>query len=245
MKTIHWTFRFLLLVLGLSFSAVATDDITSRDIVFEPGNTSASIDGTITGYSGMDYRLRASAGQTMHVSLDTKHTGCYFNVLPPGSEAALFIGSTSGTEWTGELPVEGVYTVRVYLMRSAARRGETAKYTITFGITGSPDAKVAGTPYHATGTVKSSVGTDPAGSSRCSFGVIRLGPGKAEVYLADPGFDVTIHKDTLRTLIFDGDSVKSSNTEETVTFEKKSDDWYVTVNDFHHYIIPDAVINGG
>jgi hypothetical protein len=46
-------------------------------------------------------------------------------------------------------------------VRSAARRNETAKYTLTMGITGSADAKVAGTPYHATGEVPCSVGADP------------------------------------------------------------------------------------
>lgn len=73
----------------------------------------------------------------------------------------------------GTLPVDGDYTVRVYLMRSAARRNETAEYTLTVGITGQ---------------VSCSVGPDPKGSAQCSFGVIR-GPaaGQAEVRLAPPG----------------------------------------------------------
>jgi len=56
-------------------------------------------------------------------------------VLPPGSETALFVGSTSGNSWSSTRPADGDYTVRVYLMRSAARRNEKAKYTLSINIT--------------------------------------------------------------------------------------------------------------
>jgi len=130
-------------------------------------------------------------------------------------------------------------------MRSAARRNETANYTLSVGITGRADAKVAGTPYHATGNVPCSVGTDPKGSAQCSFGVIRSAPGHADVYLASPGYDVTLHKDKLRVLKFAGDTVTSTDPKETVTFEKQADNWSIGVNDFYYYVIPEAVINGG
>jgi hypothetical protein len=109
------------------------------------------------------------------------------------------------------------------MVRAAARRNEKATYTLTVGITGRADAKVAGTPYHATGIIPCSVGTDPKGSAQCSVGVIRGENGNAEVYLADPGFDVTLHKDKLRVLRFAGSRVTSKDPKE----------------------IPDAVIVGG
>ena len=73
-------------------------------------------------------------------------------------------------------------------MRSAARRSETADYTVTVGLTGAAaasaalgtapagDAKVKGTPYHAAGAVPCSMGSAPQGSSQCDFGVIRGQP---------------------------------------------------------------------
>ena len=67
----------------------------------------------------------------MSVKLATKHGANYFNVLPPGSnDVAIFIGQNEGNEWTGVLPSDGEYKVRVYLMRSAARRNEVANYTL-------------------------------------------------------------------------------------------------------------------
>ena len=42
----------------------------------------------------------------------------------------MFVGSTSGNQFEGRLPASGDYKVRVYLMRSAARRDEIANYRL-------------------------------------------------------------------------------------------------------------------
>jgi hypothetical protein len=225
--------------------SVAAQNIEVIPITFAPGTSSARVKGAISGDRIVDYTLRAKAGQTMNVALKTSHASNYFNLLPPGSEAALVNGSVSGNEWSGTLPVDGEYTLRIYLMRSAARRNETAHYTLTVGIAGSADAKVAGTPYHATGMVPCSIGTDPKASAQCSFGVIRSAPGHAEVYLASPGFDVTLHKDDLRVLKFADGTVTSPDPEARVSSERQSDTWSIGVNDFYFYLIPEAVISGG
>ena len=72
----------------------------------------------------------------MEVTLKSSNRFTYFNVLPPGDETAIFVGSTSGNHFAGTLPTNGDYTVRVYLMRNAARRNEMANYSINFKITG-------------------------------------------------------------------------------------------------------------
>jgi hypothetical protein len=223
----------------------ATDELRAERVRFKTGSAQAIIKNRIKGYEVVDYLLGAQAGQTMSVHLKTSNGANYFNVVPPGSNAAIAMGEILGNQWTGTLPADGDYTVRVYLMRSAARRNETANFTLTVGITGRADAKVAGTPYHATGTVPCSVGTDPKGSVQCSFGVIRSSLGQAEVYLASPGYDVTLHKDQLRVLKFVGSAVTSFDFKEKVESEKQGDDWSIGVNDFYFYVIPEAVINGG
>ena len=237
----------LTLLLMTSFVALsrAADGIVTKRVQFARGASSATLKSALKGDAIHDYVLGAKAGQTMRVALKTGSTSAYFNVLPPGSEDALFMGSTSGNQWSGTLPADGDYRVRVYLMRNAGRRNETATYTLSVGITGSVDAKVKGTSYHATGTVPCSVGTDTKGSAQCSFGVIRSGRGRAEVDLAAPGFDVKLHKDQLRVLKFAGDAVTSPDAKDRVTAEKQDDNWLIGVNNFNFYVIPDAVINGG
>jgi hypothetical protein len=161
----------------------------------------------------------------------------------------VFIGSTEGNRWTGLLAADGEYTIRVYLMRSAARRNETANYTLTVGITGSAtaspalgaapasDAKVKGTPYHATGQVPCSMGSAPPGSAQCDFGVIRGKAGNAEVHLTPPG-------GLERVLTFIGAKV-TSDAGTRIKASKSGDLWSVEVNDYEHYRIPEAVISGG
>jgi hypothetical protein len=234
-----------LFILISSSHGFAKDEIRTERVQFKKGSAEAIIKNRIKGYEVVDYLLGAKAGQTMSVHLKTSNGANYFNVVPPGSDAAIAMGELLGNKWTGTLPVDGDYTIRVYLMRSAARRNETANFTLTVGITGRADAKVAGTPYHATGTVPCSVGTDPKGSAQCSFGVIRSAYGHADVYLASPGYDVTLHKDKLRVLKFAGSTVTSFDPKEKVESMKQGDDWSIDVNDFYFYVIPEAVINGG
>jgi len=228
-------------VLAVSVPFVQGAEIERRPVQFAKGASSATVKGTIKGDQTIDYVLRAKAGQTMRVKLDTRHTALYFNVLPPGSETALHVGSTSGNEWAGALPADGEYTVRTYLMRSAARRNESGSYTMTIGITGAAvqgaapagDAKVPGTPYNATGKVPCSLGADP--ERQCDFGVIRGAAGSAEVHVTPPGTNK-------RVLKFSGSTV---STDGTVKATKRGDEWSIEVNDFEKYRIPEAVITGG
>lgn len=242
--------RLLMAFLPAAFAASAfAAAIESKPLQFAKGATSATVKGSIKGDRVVDYKLRAKGGQTMTVALKTSHGSNYFNVLPPGSsDVAIFVGSSGGNDWTGALPADGDYTIRVYLMRSAARRNETANYTLTVGITGSAaaspglgaapkgDAKVKGTPYHATGQVPCSMGNAPEGSSQCEFGVIRGSPGNAEVHVKPAG-------GLERVLTFRGNSVTSGS--EKVKASKTDDGWTVEVNDYEHYRIWEAVISGG
>ena len=222
----------------------------SRSVHFAKGTSSATLKDSLKGDQSIDYTLRAKAGQNMSVMLKTSNPSNYFNVLPPNSkDVAIFVGSMYGNEWTGSLAADGDYTIRVYLMRNAARRNETAKYALTVGITGDPaaakvlesgsatDAKVKGTPYHATGQVPCSMGDVPRGTEQCDFGVIRGKPGNAQVHVTPPsGFE--------RVLIFEAEKVTSGGSA-TVKASKSGDLWLIDVNDFEHYQIPDAVISGG
>ena len=108
---------------------------------FKPGASSVTVTRTIKGDETIDYILGAKAGQTMTVTLKSSNRSNYFNVLPPGSEEAIFIGSSEGNNFKGPLPKSGDYSVRVYLMRNAARRNETANLTLTFSITGAGSAE--------------------------------------------------------------------------------------------------------
>jgi hypothetical protein len=249
-KTICCRLLLACVLAAAGSSAFAADAIESIPLQFAKGASSATVKGSIMGYQVIDYKLRARAGQSMSVKLATSNGASYFNVLPPGStDVAVFIGSSGGNAWTGQLTADGEYKIRIYLMRSAARRNEVANYTLSVGITAgaaaahelgqvpASDARVKGTPYHATGQVPCSMGTAAPGSARCVFGVIRGKPGNAEVHVTPPG-------GTTRVLTFIGGTV-SSDAGARVMASRNGELWLVDVNDHEHYRIPDAVISGG
>jgi hypothetical protein len=107
----------------------------------------------------------------MHVTLKTSNASNYFNVIAPDAGEALFVGSASGGEFTGALPASGDYTIRVYLMRNAARRNEAGNYTLTVQIVGAQGAHTnaandsvspGNRAAYCRGKVAESYGTRPA-----------------------------------------------------------------------------------
>jgi hypothetical protein len=120
--------------------------IREVEVWFPTGKSGTTLKGEISGDETVDYKVRAAAGQRMEVTFRPTSTSAYFNVLPPGSETAIFIGSTSGNRFEGTLPTDGTYTIRVYLMRSAARRGANASYGLDVAVSGE-----ARSPWRAPG----------------------------------------------------------------------------------------------
>lgn len=107
----------------------------TETVRFKAGASAATRSASIKGHDGIVYRLDAGAGQVMQVLFDPSSRSCYFNVETPDG-GGNFNGSVSGNEYSAKLTSSGTYSVQVYLMRNAARRNETCKFSISFEITG-------------------------------------------------------------------------------------------------------------
>lgn len=114
---------------------VQAQAIKTETVNFDAGTSGTVLKNTLKGEQIVDYKLGASAGQLLSVELTTNNASNYFNIMAPGADAALFIGSTEGTRYSGALPSSGEYTLRVYLMRNAARRNEAATYDLAISVT--------------------------------------------------------------------------------------------------------------
>lgn len=228
----------------------AADDIRTERVFFKKGANSAVVEASIKGYETVDYLVGAQAGQHMNVSLATKHGATYFNILAPGeNEVAMFNGSVSQNQYEGKLPASGDYKIRVYMMRSAARRNEVAHYRLEIIIDGagqpaahtpSHDAKVAGTDFHSGGNIPCSMGKgQPTGL--CAFGVRREGNGSAMV-------TITKVDGSKRAIFFaKGLAIGYDQSQaDTGKFkaEKEADLNVIHIGD-ERYEIPDAVVQGG
>jgi len=213
-------------------------------VAFAKGASSATLKGSIKGDQDHSYLVDARAGQTMTVTLTSTKGGAEMNVMAPGNDTAISLGSPDPYKFTGVLPATGRYTVQVYQMRASARRGETANYTLTVGVEGgataaapSHDALVTGTKYNATADI--SCVTTPGGTpGACKAGVIRKGGGNAVVELQTPDGGQ-------RTITFTGGKATGSDANAQMTATKNGDITTVRIGEAEVYSIPDAFIFGG
>ena len=216
-------------------------------VAFAAGASSATIKGQLKGDADVDYVVRAAAGQTISVALKGSNRSNYFNVLPPGSADVAMHVAQDGQPYTGMLPADGDYKVRVYLMRSAARRNEASDYTLTISVTGAPlaptsktkDAVLPGTPYHASGPVTCL--PMPYGDTK---------PQQCEAFVIRRGFDGTAtveipSKGITRRILFVKGTPVASDSAEKMTVSRKGDITVVTFESGEFYEIVDAMIFGG
>jgi hypothetical protein len=123
----------LVACVGMVSAAVIAAPRTER-VAFAKGASSKVIKGTIKGSDYVDYVIGAKGGQLLTVSMTTNRGSNYFNIMPKGDPAAYFNGSTNGNSFRGPVPASGDQVIRVYLMRSDARRGVSASYTLKVSI---------------------------------------------------------------------------------------------------------------
>lgn len=228
-------------------TAAADAGIRQEKVQFAKGASSAVIKGQIKGNTTVDYFVRAAAGQTLPVKLQKTNVQNYFNVLPPGSMGnAMFVGD-SGENYTGVLPADGDYIVRVYLMRPAARRGETSNYTLTIGVTGKPlapiaaskDAVIPGTSYHASARIKCVPGFEAAPRECDAFVIRRSFDGTATI-------DIPGGAEKRSILFVKGKPVASNALAmDALTVERKGDVTIVMLGTSERYEIPDVLVTGG
>ena len=126
----------LLLAAALAATLATSASAGNREerVRFARGASSAVIRGEVRGYDYVDYLVGARAGQHLSVGLTRVSGPAYFLVRAPGSEDNLFDGSTSGDRFETVLPATGEYRLRVFLMRSAARRNEHSAYRLAIAI---------------------------------------------------------------------------------------------------------------
>jgi len=224
--------------------ALAETDVRSERVQFEANTSGATINAKIKGREIVDYLLGARAGQTLSVNLQTDNGANYFNVIPPDADdEAVFVGSTKGNSYEGKLDLDGDWKIRVYLMRSAARRDETAAYTLTVGITGTPDPAAAREAndfgpreWDARGDLGCARGGQPMQTAACPFKVIRYAEG-ATIFVLAPGTGDE------RILYFSNGEWSTDGTE-PVQASKRADLWSLVVSD-EAYEVPDAALFGG
>ena len=236
-------------LLALSLPAgvgAAQATIESQRVTFRAGTDSNLVNGQLKGDQTVDYILRAGAGQTLTVELKASNPQNYVNVIAAGTDNALFIGSSSGNSFRGLLPSDGDVRVRVYLMRPAARRNETSRYTLHLGIGGTPlapvpasrDALIPGTSYHASAEVPCGSGSSGKAAS-CPAFVIRRANNSGTVVVTNP-------EGQKRQFLFVRGKAVASDQPETLSVRRRGDVSVLSLGEnVERYEIVDALVVGG
>ena len=118
----------MLLVLPLSIFAQSAPE----RVKFQSRHSSATLKGRIVGFDAKDYVVGAKAGQTMALRLASSHTSTYFVIYSINGRAT---DMNETREWSETLSESGDYLIRVFMMRSAARRkGAAANFALSISI---------------------------------------------------------------------------------------------------------------
>jgi len=234
---------------SLASGAAAQGSVRTERVRFDQHSSSTLVKGEIKGRDVVDYQFEAVTGQALFVLMTLakgSSSSTYFNVTAPGAETAMFIGSTSGREFHGTAPADGLYTVRVYLMGNAARQGRSAKYSLEIGVRskggeGAVSDETGPTRYDASGSIKCSAGK-PTLDRQCGFRVIReKGKARAEIWIASP---IRSDKPVYRVLYF-SEKMFTTRGPSDLSWQRQEDNWWVGVDGKEFYFIPDAALFGG
>jgi hypothetical protein len=129
--------RSILLIALLATVLIKTGAATASQnklqrVRFEKGKSSATIRGRVAGFDTQDYVVAARAGQQMDIRITASNASTYF-VLYSINERATDMNETD--HYSLETTESGDYVIRVFMMRSAARRkGAVSNYTLTISI---------------------------------------------------------------------------------------------------------------
>lgn len=224
---------------ALPVLAQSQRQIRSEELRFAPGRDNLTVQGRIRGYEVRDYQIRARAGQTILIDFRPSSRFAFFNLMGPGADAAMFAGDAKGNRFEGRAPASGVYRVRVYLVRAAARRGETASYSLAVSVRGAagPERPVPGQiEFDATGQVKCGLRTGQPLQS-CRAGVQRHPMGETTVRIFLPG-------NSSRYVYFkNGRASSSDGGQRRFTAAKRGSTTFVSVGS-ERYELPDSLVVG-
>lgn len=125
--------RFFLSAVMIFTSLVsASAQGNPQRIRFVRGHSSTTISGRVAGFDTKDYVVGARAGQEMTLRLKSSNPGAYFVIYSINGRAT---DMNETTEWSERLSESGDYLIRVFMMRSAARRkGAVASYSLSISI---------------------------------------------------------------------------------------------------------------
>ena len=115
-----------------ALKALLSPDETLEVVTLDPAGA-ASVSGEVKGYKAPVYAVPVAAGQTLVVAFKSANTSLYMNVTDAAdaSGAAVHRGEVDGPNATLTAVKDTTYLLQPFMVRAAARRGESGPFEIT------------------------------------------------------------------------------------------------------------------
>lgn len=85
---------------------------------------------SISDFEVVSYVIPLQEGQTLQAVLASSNAANHFDIHAPGEAKPFYIGAESGNSHRLQVKASGNYTVRVFLLRFAAKDGQDARYAL-------------------------------------------------------------------------------------------------------------------
>ncbi len=131
--------RQLLLVIAATLVAPAAFPQNAErrvSVAFAEGNATRTFEDSISDFEAVTYVVPLRKGQSLRVMLATTNASNCFDIHAPGAVKPVYVGGDSGSTHQFQAQTSGEYLVKVFLLRLAARDGQTAQYTLELQLTG-------------------------------------------------------------------------------------------------------------
>ena len=117
---------------------MALSQQAERRVQVKPDATGAmqGFEDSISEFEAVAYVIPLRAGQSLHVQLASTNAANCFDIHAPDEPKPVFVGGESGNFHQLRAVKAGNHVVRVYLLRFAARDGQSARYTLELKVSG-------------------------------------------------------------------------------------------------------------
>lgn len=117
------------------FGAAALAQSSERRVVVTfDSQGRARFDDTLSEFEVVAYAVTLRSGQSLELDLASSNTFNCFDIHAPGVTKPVYVGADGGNRHVHVARVPGEHLVKVYLLRLAARDGQSANYTLALGL---------------------------------------------------------------------------------------------------------------
>lgn len=194
-----------------------------------PGPAGLTVTGAVTGDETADYAITADAGQVLTVAMEATNMAAYLNVTAQG---VTDVGPPTADALSRQV---SDYRVRVYLMRGAARRGESSNYRLVLRLVAPTAAKIA--TRETSGQIPCADAADQP-TAPCNYRAVQQARGVTDVTVTLPGGGQ-------QSLRFRAGVPQQPRLGAKLAVEKEADLIVIRQGPARRFEIPEAVVDGG